>query len=367
VAANRNFQVIYRASIESAHRPEAWQLDQHGTAWHTEYVPHEGLGIWGQTFSGFVDPQGQFQVLFPSRETSSGLGTINFAARPWDRPLRERGFVISGHEASSLTLLRCAWKAFELDAGLTLRGQGARIVWGYGAPLGPDRHSSGSAPHLLTRTRYQGLELSEAAWRVLAVDAIGKTSVLGSGKLDPGPSRRVGIARYDDGRTKVTIDDRPCWQGQLPPAAGPIGLMVEPHSNLAVDRFAVTGPCEPAVMAWLATEALTGAGVSMADWDMLNSADFRFGIGAVRKAPGGRVKWNFRGRGFRLWSPKGPDFGRCEVAIDARKVADLDLHAVRAETSREVFACEDAGDGYHAVVLRSLSGRLVVDSLDVPH
>ena len=331
VAANRNFQVIYRAAIESAHRPEAWQLDQYGTAWHAEYVPHEGLGIWGQTFSGFVNSQSQFHVLFPSRETSSGLGTINFAVRPWDHPLRERGFVISGHEASGLTLLRCAWNAFDLDAGLTLRGQSARIVWGYGAPLGPDRHSSGSTPHPLTRTRHQCLELSAETWRVLAVDAAGKTSLLGSGKLDSGPSRRVSIVRRDDGRTELTIDGRPRWQGRLPPAPGPIGLMVEPHSHLAVNRFAVTGPCEPAAMSWLATEALMGAGVSMADWDMVSSHDYRFGFGAVRKGPGGRVKWNFRGRGFRLWSPKGPDFGPCEVAIDGRKLAELDLHSDRAE------------------------------------
>jgi hypothetical protein len=63
----------------------------------------------------------------------------------------------------------------------------------------------------------------------------------------------------------------------------------------------------------------------------------------------------------------GPDFGRCEVVIDARKLAELDLYAARAEPAHEVFACENAGDGYHAVVLHSLSGRLVVDSLDVLH
>jgi len=151
----------------------------------------------------------------------------------------------------------------------------------------------------------------------------------------------------------------------MPVAAGPIGLLVEPHGNLAVERFAVTGSCEPAVLAYLATEALTGAGVSNEDWDTAPSADYRFGVGAVRKTPGGRVKWNVRGRGFRLWSPKAPDFGRCEVVIDGRRTAELDLHSDRPQPAQAVFSCPDAGDGYHAVVLRSRAGRLVVDSLDV--
>ena len=137
VALNRNCQVIYRAEIEQAHRPQAWQLYQFGTAWHSEYVPHEGFGIWGQTFSGFSDAQGQFHVLFPSRERSSGVGTINFASRPWNKPLRDRGFVLSGHAGSSFTLLRSAYRGFELETDLTVHGNAARIVWGCRAPSAP--------------------------------------------------------------------------------------------------------------------------------------------------------------------------------------------------------------------------------------
>ena len=67
VGLNRNFQAIYRAKIEEAHRAEAWQLFQHGTAWHSEPVVNEGMGLWGQSFSGFVDRNGQFQVCSPRR------------------------------------------------------------------------------------------------------------------------------------------------------------------------------------------------------------------------------------------------------------------------------------------------------------
>ena len=183
VAANRNFQVIYRAEIEQAHRPDAWQLYQHGTAWHAEYVPNEGLGIWGQTYSGFVDSRGEFQVLFPSRESASGLGTINFASRPWKQPLRERGFVLSGHAGRSLTLLRSAYRGFDLEADLAVHGNAAHIVWGCQAPLGPDRHRLDATLHPLCLTRQQRLELSQERWQIVSVDDRGKVSAAAAGPL----------------------------------------------------------------------------------------------------------------------------------------------------------------------------------------
>ena len=35
-----------------------------------------------------------------------GLGTVNLARRAWKQPLREHGFVLSGHQGPSLTCLR---------------------------------------------------------------------------------------------------------------------------------------------------------------------------------------------------------------------------------------------------------------------
>ena len=118
-------------------------------------------------------------------------------------------------------------------------------------------------------------------------------------------------------------------------------------------------------MPWLYIEGLTGAGVVMSDWDVVQSPAYRFGVGALRKTPGGEAKWNFRGRGFQLWSPHSPEFGRCELLLDGRKLAEFNFHAAREQPSEIIYKCDDAGDGYHAVVLRSTDGRLVVDSLDV--
>jgi hypothetical protein len=365
VALNRNFQITYRAKIEEAHRPEAWHLFQNGTAWHSEPVPNEALGIWGQSYSGFVDRDGLFQVLFPSRERETNLGTINLASRPWAEPLRERGFVLSGHAGPSLTLLRQAREHFDLKADFTLQGGAARIVWGYQAPLGPERHTSDATIHPLSLTRHQGLELSADAWRIVSIDADGKLTVVANGPLETGTHRTIELNLPKDGQARLTIDGHVRLEGKLPIETGPVGLFVEPFTNLNVSRFELTGPFEPAAMSWLYTEALTGAGVKMSDWDVIQSPIYRFGTGAIRKASGGEVKWNFRGRGFQLWSPRGPAFGHCELLLDGRKLADLDLHQDQEQPSQILYKCDDAGNVYHAVILRSTDGRLVVDSIDV--
>ena len=95
------------------------------------------------------------------------------------------------------------------------------------------------------------------------------------------------------------------------------------------------------------------------------SPAYRFGVGAVRKSNGGRVKWNFHGRGFRLWLPKGPQFGRCELLLNGEKLAELNLRSDKNQPSEVVFSRNDLANAYHALVVRSLAGRLAVDSLDV--
>ena len=146
---------------------------------------------------------------------------------------------------------------------------------------------------------------------------------------------------------------------------GPIGLLLEPDTHADVTRFEVRGPSEEAVFAYLYTEALMGTGVHMKDWDVRETPEFRFGIGAVRREAGGRVKWNYAGSGFTLWSPKGPEFGPCEVFLDGTSVGEMDLHAADTQPSQPVLTRDDVPPGYHAVVVRPLNaGRLVIDCLE---
>jgi hypothetical protein len=75
-----------------------------------------------------------------------------------------------------------------------------------------------------------------------------------------------------------------------------LGIAVEPHSHLVVEQFAIQGKPQPAAINYLFTEAILGAGGSGKDWQELRGPKFRYGLAAVSKAPGARVKWNVEGR-----------------------------------------------------------------------
>ena len=304
-------------------------------------------------------------MLFPCRERPSGLGTINLASRPWSQPLRDRGFVLSGHAGSSFTLLRSAYRGFELEADLTVHGNAVRIVWGCQAPLGPNQHSADATLHPLCRTRQQQLELFQQRWQIVSVDDRGKVSTAATGSLPARAAHAVKLTLQDNGQANLVIDRKPAWSGRLPVVPGPIGLLVDRDTHLTVERFAVTGVAEPAVFPLLYTEALTDTGVRNTDWDVEQSPAYRFGVGAVRKSRGGRVKWDFHGRGFRLWLPKGPQLGHCELLLNGEKLAELDLRSDQKQPSRVVFSRNDLVNAYHALILQSIDGRLAIDSLDV--
>ncbi|MEW6755429.1 MAG: hypothetical protein AB1505_31285 [Candidatus Latescibacterota bacterium] len=259
VALNRTFQMLHRAPLEEALRPEVWELFQHGSLWHGEPVEHEAHGIWGQTFSGCVDSEGVFHVLFPSRD-ESGLGTINLASRPWSPPLRPRGFHLAGHRGPSLACLRRAYGAFALDVELSLRGQAA-LLWAMQGPLGPDAPRADAALHALIRTQYQALELTPDGWRVVSVDRRGGGHALGEGTWPsrarrptaqaaaaagvlrvPGASRALScsVHRDEDGTVRVWLDGALVWEGVPPethsagtdPAAGtPAGESHTPQTE----------------------------------------------------------------------------------------------------------------------------------------
>ena len=180
VALNRNYNALFRAPLARAMQPGAWELFQNGTLWHADDVEHEAFGLWGQTFSGWVDGKGVFQVSFHSRD-SKGMGTVNIAARPWNQPLRKTGFVISGHQGPALTLLQRAFAGFHLDARLRLRGT-VRLLLDYEGVLGPNLPQSDATLHPLSLSRCHAVELSEGYWKLIRFGASGEQTVLASGK-----------------------------------------------------------------------------------------------------------------------------------------------------------------------------------------
>lgn len=210
VAKNRDFQCIFKVPIEQAEQPSAWNLDQHGSLWHSEDRENEYYGIWGQTFSGAIDSSGALHVLFPSKDAHD-TGTINTAVRQWSVPL-QHGFQMSAHTGRSFTILRQTCSNCTLNARFHLRGT-ARLLWDYTAPLGPDQPQSDATLHTLMLSRHAGMEMDAHGWRIVRADDAGSLSVLASGSSEGREDWTVALKR-SAGNLSVSIDGKVVWSGE---------------------------------------------------------------------------------------------------------------------------------------------------------
>jgi len=368
IAMNRNFEVLFRVPLERATDPNAWELAQYGDLWHSEDVENENKGLWGQTFSGRVAADGTLWAMFPSRD-AGGFGTINLARRPWQQPLRKRGFVLTGHEGPSFTCLRETFRKFKLDATLHVRGT-ALLMWNYHGTLDPDLPQSGATLHPLMWTRFEALELSPAEWKVIRVDEQGRTTLLATGAAPNGSDWPLSLERKMDGSIKIQTGGQELWT--TPPDVaitnddpGALGLWVKPDTHLFVERFEVRGKPIPARINYLGVEALLGAGENFDHWNQVSGPQFRYGLGLLAKETQARVKWNVTGTRFTVWSPSGPGFGEAEIRLDGRRVAVVNLRAEHFASSRPVWTSDKLRGLLHAVVWQALTGNLPVDCLEV--
>jgi len=363
VALNRNFQCLWSAPLDRAHSPDAWTLRQHGSLWHAAAVESEHLGLWGQTFSGQVGADGQLRALFPSRDPA-GNGTIGLAARPWTRPMRERGGVVSSHAGASLALTRTARREFSLRCRAAVRGT-ARIVWGWAGVLGPDRHGADATLHALARTSHRAFEWRADTWRVLDVDAAGVETERAGGSWPEAAWRELTLDLDVAGRLTAGGDGRIWWRGDVGVAAGLVGWLLEPGAQVAFDRFELSGATVAAWTRWHLLEAFLATGVREADWERRPDAASPGGEIALTRQPGGRLKWNFTGTGLRWWAPRGPGLGTVRIKVDGTVRAEIGLGADSLQAAGLVFACEDLGDGDHALVVEAVGGRLATGGLEV--
>ena len=365
VALNRNFQMLWRVPIEDAMNPGAWTIYQHGSIWHADPVEHESYGIWGQTFSGFVDGDGIFNVMYPSRD-SHGNGTINTASRPWDTPYRKQGVFISAHEGPSFLRLKRGGTLQQIAVTAEVHGT-VTLVWNIKSPVGPNRPTSNASLHPLMLTDYAGVQLNEKAWTLLTVNARGETQTLAQGDLESSRPITCALVWEENEEARLNIHGEDVWSGPLPGNTAALGVLAAPFSNAYFEKFAVTGKSAPAHTTYLHTEALLGAAQTMAHWKETKSEDFRYGIGVVSNAPHAQAKWNVVGATATLWAPRGPDFGTAGIYLDGILLGKVDFHALTPEASQPLYTIPDLGNIPHAITLQNPEGAIPIDTLDVVH
>ena len=358
LAANRNHQVLFAASLEQAHLPDAWRVAQEGAFWHAEDTPAEARGLWGQT-PGCTVQDGELLALFPTRNRE-GLGHLGVARRSWQQPFRD-GLVLSGHEAPAPAPLRWSYDAFRLDALVTPRGRCA-LLWAWTPAVGYDA-IPGWRPHAQCLRRCQALDLDDTAWRVVLIDAQGARQTIAEGQRQPG-SVAIKIERTTNGATSITLAGRRVWQGQLPTGGGALGLLAAEWSHLRVERLAVSGERRPATDWYVAEDAFHGAGGNAAEWTVSRHSGFHFGSGLVHQGDGGRAKWNVQASALTLWAPSGPDGVAYAVELDGTAVATVDTRTKDTNPSAPVWRSGPIPYGPHTLVLRAQRGPLVVDALE---
>lgn len=362
VARNRNYQALFRAPLERAHDPAAWELFQAGSLWHAEPVESEAKGIWGQTFSGFVGKDGIFTVLFPSRDTA-GNGTIHLASRPWNTPFRERGFVLSGHEGPSLTLLKHGVATGAVEMGATLRGT-ALLVWNHTGVLDPNKPSSDATPHAHTLAGFSGFEAGPQGWRLVEVAADGTETVAAAGDAAIQGVHALSLA-WADGKCAILLDGQPLWERPCPAPDGNLGLLVRENTHLAVDRFVVRGERKPGRVFWGWREGLLGAAQKSEDWKEVADPASRSGSHAVSTRAGLQAKWNIEGDAFSLWAPAGPGFGEAAVFVDGEPAGTFIAHAEADTPPAPRFSLRNLSPGRHTVILKTGEASVPLDALEV--
>lgn len=366
VALNRNFQCLFKAPLEEAHRPEGWSMEQHGSVWHALSVENEHYGIWGQTFSGFVDKAGFLNALFPSRD-SNGLGTINLARRPWNLPYREQGFVLSGHRGPSLALTTLGGEPHAISLRMKHHGT-VGLLWDVHSPLGANAPRSDATIHPLSSRSRRGLEITENTWALFSNDDTGAETRIDSGECGSDQDNIAVELSWNKGHATLDLNGSEVWDGLLPAGNGAFGLSVAPWSSAEVHSFLVRGSLTPVTCVLLYTEALLGAAQGFINWDPVTSSLFRYGEGAVSKpgAEGAFLKWNFRGRKFALWAPTGPEYGKAELALNGVPLATVNFYGEKEMGSRPLYTYDNMQGRFQAVQVKPLDNSVIpVDCLEI--
>jgi hypothetical protein len=110
---------------------------------------------------------------------------------------------------------------------------------------------------------------------------------------------------------------------------------------------------------------LVNAGNQDSDWIFKKEAVFLHGEGAVSKKDSSFAKWNFDGKGFELFSPKGPMYGSINIYLDGKFLQNISLKNPLETGSSLVFKVSGARKKRHTVLIESPDGLLPVDCINI--
>ena len=321
VARNRAYQALFKAPLEAAHMPAAWEIHQAGSLFHRGLAESESDGIWGQTFHGFVH-EGQLNIMYPSRD-SRHFGTVQTAKAAW--PLQQKdGFWLS----DGVALLQVGYTAGQVSIDFAFRGE-VRFFWDFHGVVGPNKAASDACAVM------DGMDLDRSvSWQTQ--DWTAQTVTLSIASKDPAQP-------------------------------GCLGFICEPGSLLHVSSCVIEGHPAPVTVYWSAIEALLNAGQNVRDhWSVAKTDQARSGLLATARQDKACVKWSFEGSGFDLWLPRGPALGIVAVQVDGLLVQSINLKSPVDQQSAVVMGM-DLPAGRHAVMLMGEEGHLAADCLAVRH
>lgn len=358
VSKNRNYQAVFSAVLEEAHRPEAWKLAWDGGFWHGRNLEDEKHGIWGQTINGFVE-DGQFYVMYPSKD-SRDYGTLSIASRPWDQPFSD-GFTFSGHSGKSISPLLAAYKDFTLNMEFTFTGT-VGIAFDYGGILGPRAHSSDAVPHASCFDNCYMLMLDESGAVRLERGGQSERELLYAQEHFV---KNIQITRLllenRDGMLKVYVNDECFWSGPVEIShPRPLALVAHEFSILNCTKFQLTGPVFPYELSYNAFDALLGAGQLMDNWQRAEALNFAGTDGFVGEGSVS-AKWNFIGSSISLYAPKSPELGEMDILVDGYFYTTISLTAEECMPSTPVYDISGLSQGRHCLSIRPRTGKIALD------
>ena len=345
VAKSRNYQALFSAPLEEAHKPGAWTLEQDGSLWHSEPNEYEHYGLWGQTIHGFVH-EGVFHSMFCSRD-SRGMGTVSLASRPWKEPLRD-GFMLSGHMGPSQTFLYGCRKDFELNAEFEMDGE-VTFVFDMQGVVGPNKNMSDSVPVGLNHCK--GLRIGRGYWTLERYDDRGEAEILSRGccpKID-----RLKLMRK--GNVLTLIAGNMVAHSVVLPGEGLVGLWCAEHSWIRVSRWEMTGGTARYALTFNGWEGLLGAGRRRDDWTV---------EGKVFTTAQSCAKYNVIGDRVEIRGVRGPALGGFAVIVDGEKMAAVKQRAEQPE-DEQVLCAVDLPQGRHGVRIVPEGGAMALTGLTV--